>query len=139
MRKTRSSSGLREPELEQLATEVIRYRQEHRGSPVPLQLRKKAVDLVSAGLVTQSEISEALAVAHATVSRWMAAWGEKSPCRELTLVPSGRFLSEMPPASEMASERASLRLPNGLTIDLPVTAVNATFVAQLLSVSKVFP
>ena len=101
----------------------------------PPAQRVEAVDAALAG-VPLAAIAKVTGVSAWTLSRWLKASPSRAlppplAIRELTLVPTPRP-ADLSDGS--AALFATLKLPGGIQIDLPVAALTAGFIGQLLTV-----
>lgn len=101
----------------------------------PPEHRAEAVAAARAG-VPLAAIAKATGMSDWTVSRWVKSSPPppSSPpapaVRELTLVSAPRSIDI---ASDGAAQVATLKLPGGIQLDVPVAALTAGFIGQLLA------
>ena len=104
----------------------------------PPEQRAEAVNAARAG-VPLAALAKVTGVSAWTLSRWVKASPSSTPLaplppppviRELTLVATPRPTSL---AESSAAQFATLRLPCGIQLDVPVAALTAGFLAQLFA------
>lgn len=96
----------------------------------PPEHRTEAVAAARAG-VPLAAIAKATGMSAWTISRWVKVSPLPPPTiRELTLIATPPPVN---PAVDCAAQFATLKLPGGIQVDVPVAALTAAFLGQLLA------
>jgi len=116
-----------------LKAEVAAYRREQGTKHLSPELRSRVAKFVIESGISGLEVSRALAFDPLTISRWVAKESKEPKCRELSLAPLQR--DPIGCSVQVTSQdRAILCLPNGLFFNIPITALTAALVNDLLTV-----